>query len=60
MFIVVVWVWYYYSLRFRSVKSTVAKLVVLGAAGVFFIVLYSGIRHVGRSDLNIGARTTSS
>lgn len=56
VFIVVVWVWYYYSLRFRSVKSTVAKLVVLGAAGVFFIVLYSGIRHVGRSDLNIGAR----
>jgi hypothetical protein len=56
VFIVVVWVWYYHSLRFRPILTTVTKLGVLGAVATMFIILYSGIRHAGEARANIGAR----
>ncbi|MDX2148651.1 MAG: hypothetical protein SFZ23_14135 [Planctomycetota bacterium] len=55
-FIVVLWVWYWCDLRFRPLGTTLLKLGVIVAIATAFIIVYSGIRHVGEDRLNFANR----
>lgn len=50
------WVWYYTVLRHRWVWGTVGKMAVVVVGVLFFIILYSGIRHVGDTEMSFGRR----
>lgn len=49
--VVIPWVWYYATLRYKPITRGVLKIAVPGAAGLFFLFVYSGVRHeYGKRD----------